>query len=194
MKQKRFAVDKGKPCLWFKCVTPRLKECDGEQRIYCETDWRSLVPLSRLEPLYHELKASHQEYEAAHDYWRDRYKVAADSLANRPKAVGLDWHRLRANVACLVDWLRIAAVNGWLDVVASSAKQARKGVRRKLAAGKNALAALLNKRSDRGLTFPTVPNRTVRMIHRQSAHRRTRRRNAHPSERWGRSKRSRGAR
>lgn len=80
MKQKRFAVDKGTPCLWFKCTAPITPECAGEQRIYCEKDWRTLIPLSRLEPLYHELKASHRAYEGVHDYWRDRYRVAADTL------------------------------------------------------------------------------------------------------------------
>lgn len=48
MKQKRFAVDKGKPCLWFQCVAPATKACAGEQRIYCETDWRGLIPLVAL--------------------------------------------------------------------------------------------------------------------------------------------------
>jgi hypothetical protein len=48
--------------------------------------------------LYHELKATHRQYEGVHDYWRDRYRVAADTLANRPKVVSINWHRLRANV------------------------------------------------------------------------------------------------
>jgi hypothetical protein len=67
-----------------------------------------------LGPIYHELKESHSSYEGVHDYWRDRYKVAADNLANRPKVRSLGWHRLRANVAALVEWLRICAREGWL--------------------------------------------------------------------------------
>jgi hypothetical protein len=78
-------------------------------------------------PLYHELKESHGTYEGVHDYWRDRYKLAADELAVRPKVVSRDWHRLRANVACLIDWLRIAAKNGWLG----SARTARKAGKRR---------------------------------------------------------------
>jgi hypothetical protein len=89
MKQKRFAVENGTPYLWFKCVAPYDAKCEGEQRIRCETDWRSLIPLSRLEPLYQELKATHWQYEGVHDYWRDRYRVAADSLAMRPKVVSI---------------------------------------------------------------------------------------------------------
>lgn len=155
-KQKRFALENGKPWLWFECIAPRLPECHGQQRIRCETDWRSLIPLSRLDPLYHELKASHQAYEGVHDYWRDRYRVAADTLANRPKAVGLDWHRLRANVACLIDWLRIATVNGWIG--SARATRRGKGVRTKMDAGAKAAASLIKRRSKYGLDLPYGPN------------------------------------
>lgn len=153
MKQKRFAIEKGTPYLWFQCAAPATPQCKGEQRIRCETDWRSLLPLSRLEPLYHELKASHRAYEGVHDYWRDRYRVAADTLAMRPKAVGLDWHRLRANVACLIDWLRIGAVNGWLGSV-RAAKRAKKGVRTMMDEGTRAVASLSKRRSKHGLDLP----------------------------------------
>lgn len=43
-----------------------------------------------------------------------RYRVAADNLANRPKVRSIGWHRLRANVATLVEWLPICAREGWL--------------------------------------------------------------------------------
>jgi hypothetical protein len=128
MSQVKFSAANGKPRLWFKCTRLGTAECARPQTITCATDWRLLVPLARTEPLYFELKESHSSYEAVHDYWRDRYRVAADTLANRPKAVGLDWHRLRANVACLVDWLRIAAVNGWLG--STRAARRHKGERR----------------------------------------------------------------
>ncbi len=167
-KQKRFAIEKGKktetPYLWFKCAAPRTPACAGEQRIRCETDWRSLTPLSRLEPLYHELMASHRQYEGVHDYWRDRYRVAADTLANRPKVVSLNWHRLRANIACLIDWLRIAYVSEWLDPAPSedeehskNDKQTKKGVRKKMDAGVKAAKELLNRRSENGLDLPYGP-------------------------------------
>jgi hypothetical protein len=157
MKQKRFAVEKGTPYLWFQCVAPRLPECGGQQRIRCETNWRSLIPLSRLEPLYHELKASHQAYEGVHDYWRDRYRVAADTLAMRPKAVGLDWHRLRANVACFIDWLRIAAVNGWIGSVRAAKRAKKNGVRTMMDVGVKAAASLAKRRSKHGLDLPYGP-------------------------------------
>ena len=88
--------------------------CARDQTVACSKDWRFLVPLWRTDPLYHELKHSHKTYEAVHDWWRDRYKVAADHLGIRPKARGIGWHRLRANVAALIEWLSIAHRQGWL--------------------------------------------------------------------------------
>ncbi len=164
MKQKRFAVEKGTgtPWLWFKCAAPCEPGCAGEQRIRCETDWRSLVPLSRLEPVYHELMASHRAYEGVHDYWRDRYKVAADTLGLRPKIVSLNWHRLRANVACYIDWLRIAAVNEWLGSARDEKrgkkdKEIKKGKRTMMEAGVFAAKKLLDRRSRDGLDLPYGP-------------------------------------
>jgi hypothetical protein len=127
MNQVRFAATNGKPRLWFRCMIGQTPECGKVQTISCSTDWKLLVPLARTESLYHELKESHGTYEGVHDYWRDRYKVAADELGVRPKVVSADWHRLRANVACLIDWLRIAAKNGWLG----STRAAKKAGERK---------------------------------------------------------------
>jgi hypothetical protein len=176
-KQTRFAIEKGKntdtPYLWFKCVAPATPDCGGEQRVRCETDWRSLVPLSRLEPLYQELSASHWAYEGVHDYWRDRYKVAADTLSLRPKIVSLNWHRLRAHVASFIDWLRIAYVNGWLgparpkdeeddkknekDGRTKKRRKLKEGVRTKMDAGVKAAKELLDRRSKDGLDLPYGP-------------------------------------
>jgi hypothetical protein len=58
--------------------------------------------------------ASHGTYESAHDWWRDRYKVADDDLGLRPKVRDIRFHRLRANAAALVEWLRICYLAGWL--------------------------------------------------------------------------------
>jgi hypothetical protein len=155
MYQTRFSPNNGKPRLWFRCVFQLTPDCVGEQTIYCSEDWRALIPLPRTNALYHELKESHQAYEGVHDYWRDRYKVASDTLANRPKAVGLDWHRLRANVACLVDWLRIAAKAGWLGSARTA--QRPKGVRRKKDAGRKASMSVAKTRARLGLYSPYGP-------------------------------------
>jgi hypothetical protein len=110
----RFAANDGKPRLWFRCMIGVTAGCARDQTIACSKDWRLLIPLWRTDPLYHELQHTHKSYEAVHDWWRDRYKVAADNLAMRPKARSIGWHRLRANAAALIEWLRIAHRQGWL--------------------------------------------------------------------------------
>jgi hypothetical protein len=156
MYQTRFSANNGKPRLWFRCVFQLTPECAAsEQTIYCSEDWRTLIPLSRTNALYHELKESHQAYEGVHDYWRDRYRVAADTLANRPKVVSIGWHRLRANVACLVDWLRIAAKNDWLGSTRNALR--RKGTRTKKDAGRKASASVAKTRARQGLYTPYGP-------------------------------------
>jgi hypothetical protein len=74
-----------KPRLWVRCMAGATDACTKTQTIACSSDYRMLVPLWRTDPLYHELKESHSTYEAQHDWWRDRYKVAADDLAVPPQ-------------------------------------------------------------------------------------------------------------
>lgn len=155
MEQVRFSANGSKPRLWLRCMVGVTEECAKDQTISCSTDWRALVPPSRLQPLYHELKESHGTYEGVHDYWRDRYKVSADELGVRPKAVGIDWHRLRANVACLVDWLRIAAKNGWLGSTRSARRHG--GERRFEEAGLHIAKRLAEMRVRMGLAQPYGP-------------------------------------
>jgi hypothetical protein len=155
MEQVRFSAEGGKPRLWFRCMIGVTPECAKDQTISCSTDWKALVPLSRLQPLYHELKESHGTYEGVHDYWRDRYKVSADDLGVRPKVVSRDWHRLRANVACLIDWLRIAAKNGWLGSARSA--QRHTGERRFKEAGEGIASRLAGMRVRMGLAQPYGP-------------------------------------
>jgi hypothetical protein len=154
MAQVKYSANKGKPRLWFRCSAATTPDCAREQTISCSTDWRSLIPLARTDALYHELSKSHRTYEAVHDYWRDRYRVAADTLANRPKGVGIDWHRLRASTACFVDWLRIAAVNGWIG---SARRAARDLVRPFKHASRTAAKHLADYRARVGLAYPYGP-------------------------------------
>jgi hypothetical protein len=152
MEQTRFSANGERPRLWFRCMIGASPECAKEQTISCATDWKALVPLARTEPLYHELKESHGTYEGVHDYWRDRYKVAADELGVRPKVVSRDWHRLRANVACLIDWLRIAAKNGWLGSTRAARRHA--GERRFKERGERIASLLAKMRVTMGLAQP----------------------------------------
>jgi hypothetical protein len=72
--------------------------------------------------------------------------------------------RVPANVACFIDWLRIAARNDWLDPARPDAeggngkvKQLRRGVRKKMEAGVKAAKELLDRRSVDGLDLPYGP-------------------------------------
>lgn len=152
-RQIKFSKNNGKPRLWVVCEDGKqTPECAKQQTIYCETDWRSLIPIPRTDPAYHELKATHQQFEAMHDYWRDRYRVAANSVANRPKMIGLGARRLRAAVACFIDWLRIAVMNGWTGS-ARPTKRGKlvKGVRRSQKTGEENALSLAEKRARLGL-------------------------------------------
>jgi hypothetical protein len=102
------------PRIWFRCTLSPTQECRGVQSIACSADWRALVPLRRDDPVYLELRRSHKSFEAVHDYWRDRYKVAAADIGQRPKRTGDEWQQLRANAALLIEWLRMSHLHGWL--------------------------------------------------------------------------------
>lgn len=158
MSQVKFSTNNGKPRLWFRCMIGGTPDCAKDQTISCSTDWRSLIPLARTEALYHELKESHKTYESVHDWYRDRYLVGSDSLANRPKVVSLRWHQLRANVACLIDWLRIAKKAGWLaDPKSSQCGSSATGSRRFKKRGADAANSLVRRRANMGLTEPYGP-------------------------------------
>ena len=137
--------------MWVMCTSGRTPECAKEQTISCSADYRLLVPLWRDNPLYHELRASHSSYEAAHDYWRDRYKVAADDIGVRPKVVDIGFHRLRANVACLVEWLRICFMQGWLGNPRTAERRAERKYRER---AERAVASLTRARYRAGLMEP----------------------------------------
>jgi hypothetical protein len=155
MHQVRYSVNGDKPRLWFRCTFQLTRACRDEQTIYCHEDWRALIPLPRTSALYHELQKAHSSYEGVHDYWRDRYRVAADTLANRPKVVSLGWHRLRASVACLVDWLRIAAKAEWLG--STREKLRHGGTRAFKDHGHKAAADFAKERAELGLYTPYDP-------------------------------------
>lgn len=120
-------ADEREPRLWVKCMAGATAACAREQTIACSTNYRALLPLWRTDPLYHELKESHSTYEAVHDWWRDRYKVAADDIGVRPKVRDIGFHRLRANVACLIEWLRICIKHGWLGDAPSNLRETKRG-------------------------------------------------------------------
>jgi hypothetical protein len=103
------------PRLWFKCDAPVTPECEKTKSIACSHDWRTLVPLWRTTEAYWALRKSGDEYERVHNLFRQRYRVAGDTHAIRPKRIGAPWQQLRANAALVLEWLRILCRQGWLD-------------------------------------------------------------------------------
>jgi len=73
-------------------------------------------------------------------------------LANRPKVVSLGWHRLRANVARLMDWLLVAANCGWLG--SKPSKERLRGKRKFKSRGEDKAAWLAEQRVKWGLAQP----------------------------------------
>lgn len=160
------------PRLWVRCLAGRTPECVGEQSLACSRNWRALLPLWRDDPVYMELRRTHQEYEATHDYWRDRYKVGPSSLGQRPKRRGRDWQQLRASAALFVEWLRICYREGWLGDERSNLKQPRCTMEK----GTEAALSLRQFRTRIGLNAPYGPKAVAAYG--------TRRYRRAPSERW----------
>ena len=167
----RFA-NEPEPRLWFRCLAARTAECRNDQSLACSYNWKALLPLWRNDPVYMELRATHQEYEATHDYWRDRYKVGPSSLGQRPKRRGRDWQQLRAGAALFVEWLRINYREGWLGDERSNTKQPRARMEK----GARAAINLREFRTRIGLNAPYGPKAVTAYGTRR--YRRT------PNERW----------
>lgn len=144
---KRF-VKSGNPRIYFNCLYTPTDDCQHEQPIACSENWRLLTPLQRTDPLYQELRSTLGTFEFQHDYWRDRYRVSAATLAGRPKAVGIGWHKLRALAASVVEWLRICHREGWLG---SARRNDRHPARRTEQLGIQAARELLGLRIQAGL-------------------------------------------
>jgi Transposase DDE domain len=149
----RAALNGKGPRLYFRCELQATPACASEQSISCSKDWRLLVPLWRTEAAYHELEASHGNYEHVHHHLRDRWLVGGDTLANRPRRIGRDWQELRAQAALVAEWLVIAWREGWLD----SARRNRKTATNRAARGRDAAESLIRYRAGKGLGLPYGP-------------------------------------
>jgi hypothetical protein len=157
----RFA-HKPSPRLWFTCDAGLTDRCapkrpGGKPRQLskaCAADWRQMLPLWRTDPIFQELNAGRSLHERSHRHWRERYLVAGDTLANRPKRRGLAVQRLRATGALLIEWLRICARHGWLP---GHTRSYREPVKRLRAAAKAAIDKLISARRDAGLHLPYGP-------------------------------------
>lgn len=108
----RFRVEVGHGRLWFRCRLPTTAGCDRIQTISCRRNYRYLLPLWRTEEAYAAMRTSHQNYEHVHNDLRTRYLVSPNSLAIRPKRIGIGVHRLRAAAALFIEWVRLMTTVG----------------------------------------------------------------------------------
>ena len=149
--------EKPYPRLWFTCSLGGTEQCRGrdgkpkEQTISCSKDWRTLLPLWRNDPIYHQLKESHDTHERGHDLRRDRFRVGGDNRDIRPQRMGIEWQRLRAQAARFLEWLAICDWNGWFG----SGRDAERGhLVDSGRSGNHAHAGLMRHRAISGLSNP----------------------------------------
>ena len=107
------------------------------QTVSCSADFAKILPLWRTDPLFSKLSAARGMYDRAHRHWRERYCVAGDNLATRPKRRGVAVQRLRSAAAMLIEWLRISDRHGWLPDsarrIADKLKKVTTGVKKLIA-------------------------------------------------------------
>jgi hypothetical protein len=93
--------------MWFTCRAKAKPNCDREQSILCKAADRHLLPVWRDEDAYTAMRNNHFSYEHTRRDMRIQYGVAPDSLAIRPKRIGIAWQQLRASAAVLIEWLPV---------------------------------------------------------------------------------------
>ncbi|MGH2714194.1 MAG: hypothetical protein ACRDM7_09990 [Thermoleophilaceae bacterium] len=111
-----FVVTKtGDPRIRYRCGLQWFPECAKAQTISCRKEVRALLPISRRDPRFHGLNATHKTYESIFDSWRDRYAVSGTHHAKRSKRRdSIAAQRLRAASALLAEWFRICMRQGYL--------------------------------------------------------------------------------
>lgn len=129
-----------------------VDECKRTQSIACSEDWHLLLPLSRLTPLYHTIRKSHDHSERIFRHWRDRYGVAGKNADTRLKRPGVPCQELRTSAALVVEWFRICVRHGWLG----SARRSEPGELVPVD-GDSRWRRLLIARKKRGLNLPYGP-------------------------------------
>ena len=143
---------RGKPYLRYRCILRHTPECAKPRTIACETEWRLLLPVSRVSSLYHTLRNAQQNHEKNHAAWRNRYAVAGNDLSGRLKRTGLHAQQLHADAGLVIEWFRICVRHGWLG---SHRRLNRCGLSTKLVG--RSLRATLKARRARGLNLPYGP-------------------------------------
>lgn len=90
--------------------------CAGERAIRCETAPLHLLPIPTDHQTYVALHRAHFDKEVAHHLARQRFCVGSNALPHRTMAKGLQVLQFRANVAVLVEWLRVHIRMGWITI------------------------------------------------------------------------------
>lgn len=150
-----------KPRLWVKCLTG-TGDCAKVQTVYCEKDWRLLLPLWRTSETYMALSNARNRYERLHHHWRQRYRVASDDHMLRPKRRGIACQQLRANAALVIEWMLICSREGWLASARCKVRDAERQLREVPAEAWASVLNLLKRRRKLGLTEPYGPAAVAR--------------------------------
>ena len=99
----------------YECSVNPEGKCGGRRRIACSTDPRRLpVGIHPMSLAWHEAAEAHFNLENPHHTWRLDYGVGGDDRNTRPRRKGQPWQQLMADVALVLEWLRVCQANGWL--------------------------------------------------------------------------------
>lgn len=154
----------------FKCKAPQPDEpgCQRTQSILCAENWRLLIPLSRLNPLYYALRKRHMSFEQTFRHWRQLYGAFGKEVMSRLSRSGIAAQELRTQAALMLQWFRIDLRQGWLarpdgtlwptindaQVVQLSGPRRLPNGRMGGGVGRRALNNVLASRRKRGLDLP----------------------------------------
>lgn len=151
--QFRFSAESsGGPRVWFYCEN--CKTGDPEHRkewsLACSRDWRRLKPLSRFDPVFHELLVARGNREGPHADRRERWGIAGNDVSSRLRRIGTDWQDLHAALAALLE----VTLVGYRLGVFEGAKLAKVSVSDYKEKGKEKLDALKAWRREHKLHLP----------------------------------------
>jgi hypothetical protein len=160
----------GNPRIRFVCATPYGPRCRKVWSIACAEEWADLIALSRVNPLYWDLRHGHHNLEGVFDHARDRHRVDGKDVSSRLLRAGVPAHRLRRWSSLLLDWFRVDLRHGWitshgLDVTPndptlarhSTIQDARSGAITAAGKGSEWYARRIAERRDNGTHLPYGP-------------------------------------
>jgi hypothetical protein len=149
--------ESGSPRIRFRCSDPNTVECMTASWSLNPDDykhgWRLLVPLSRLTPRYHAMRATSLHFEKTFRDRRKRYWNDGADETCKLKRFGLAAHRLRSAAARFLEWFRICLRHGY--IANDSVKRNTRELRQRN--GEDRRLAMLRGRRWQGLDLPYGP-------------------------------------